>query len=301
MSNCDTRSPASAFLPALAAIGAVIIWGASPAATAIAARDVPPDLIGGLRTILGALFLTPLAGRFWSALPRDLSARIELLVGGVAGFAAYPVLLSIGVANTSVMHASLILASAPVFTGLVSFIITRSWPRSIWWIGAAMAITGVGFLLLYRGAPTASAASSSIAGDFTVLLSVLFASVGYVFGGRSSGRIGQWPTTFWSLVAGSLVLLPFIGPRAIAWNWTEVSQSSVLALLFLVLLVTVVGYVLWFWALGQVGAGKVAPLQFGQPVVGVLLAAVLFAEPLTFPIALSAGLTILGVWVARRA
>lgn len=295
------RSSQASSLALIAALFAVSIWGASPAATAVAGRSISPELIGGLRSLLAGIILLPLLLRFRDRFPSTWPNRVELIASGLSGFMAYPLLLSIGVVKTSVTHASVILASAPIFTGLLSFLITSKWPRVLWWGGAVVSLSGIFILITARRSTGTTGMSATLSGDGLVLLSVLFASVGYVFGGRSSSRMGQWPATVWSIAIGALAFAPFTIPQTTGFDWSVPSLVELTALVFLVLFVTIVGYALWFYALGEAGAAAVAPLQFLQPVVGVILAVSLMGEPLSFNVLISGGLIIFGVFLARRA
>lgn len=266
----------------------------------LAAGSIPPDLIGGLRSMLAAGLMLPTVFWFWRYVPQGLRARLELFLGGISGFALYPLLLSVGVTKTSVSHASLILAAAPIFTGLISFVFTQDWPRKSWWGGAAISIFGVA-LLISATNNDAATSTATMQGDGLVLLSVFFASLGYVFGGRSSARIGKWPATFWILLVGALAFAPFQLLPAIAYDWSSITFEAAAGMLFLVIGVTILGYALWFWALAAGDTAKIAPLQFGQPLVGVGLAVVLFGEPITAVILLSGSLIVCGVIVSSRA
>ena len=72
------------------------------------------------------------------------------------------------------------------------------------------------------------------------------------------------------------------------------------AVLFLALVTSIVGYVGWYWALAHGGIARIAPLQFMQPVSGLLLAALVLDERLTWPLALGAGAFVAGVSLASR-
>lgn len=281
------------------ALVAVAIWGASPAATAVAGLSLPPELIAGLRTVLGGVILLPLAVKFRHKIPTDKRGVVELLLGGIFGFAAYPLVLSIGVLETSVAHASIILAAAPIFTGVFSFLLTKRWPKALWWVGGLVAMVGIAFLMMLRLGLDAGGTASTLEGDLLVLLSIIFASVGYVFGGRSSERIGLWPATTWSIVVGAIVFVPFTLAQALRFEWSVVGLPEVASVVFLVVFVTVVGYALWFQALAAAGAVKIAPLQFLQPIVGVILAIALLGEAFSPYFLIPMGLIILGVWVSR--
>ena len=295
-----TGPPKALIGPVLGAIAAVAIWGASPFATAIAGRSIPPELIAGLRTMLAAAILLPFVVKFRHAFPVGWSGRLELIVGAVFGFAIYPLVLSVGVLQTSATHASIILAAAPIFTGLLTFSITRKWPKGLWWIGSLVAICGVVTLMAWRGQAQVGK-SATMWGDMLVLVSVFCASVGYVYGGRSAARIGQWPATTWSIAIGALVFAPFAVPGLWRFDWSMTAPADICALLFLVVFVTVAGYALWFQALAKVGAERIAPLQFLQPFVGAALATIWLREALSTGVVAAMALILFGVWLTRKA
>ena len=132
-----------------------------------------------------------------------------------------------------------------------------------------------------------------------VLASNLFAALGYVCGGRLQ-RLG-YPakdTTFWGVAIFAILVLP-----ALPWvlNGTELQMAgwaSWLGLIYLAIGVTIVGYILWYWALGSGGIARVGTIQFLQPVSGVVLAFVLLGETLGLVFLFASAIILLGVWLA---
>src|SRR5262249_38662589 len=91
----------------------------------------------------------------------------------------------------------------------------------------------------------------------------------------------------------ALAMLAVEGPpRAGAASWA--------AVLFLAVVTSIAGYVGWYWALARGGIARIAPLQFLQPLSGLVLAALLLGERLTWPLAVGAAAVIMGVAIARR-
>ncbi len=210
----------------------------------------------------------------------------------------FPLIFSLGIGATSAAHGALVLASLPVFTGLFAAIAEKRRPSSRWWLGSAIAMTGEVLLIGFRfGFDDAGA---SVAGDLTVFASCAAASLGYVAGGRLARSIGAWPTTLWGITAGGLLLapvLPFVLERV---AWGSVGAVGVLAVGYLVLFSSILGYVTWYWALARGDMARIGALQFTQPMVGVALAAVVLSEPVTPPLALAAAGILLGVWIVQR-
>ena len=65
--------------------------------------------------------------------------------------------------------------------------------------------------------------------------------------------------------------------------------------------VTIVAYILWYFALGTGGIARVGLLQFLQPVSGVVFAFIILAEPLSLIFLLASIIIMLGVILAFRA
>ena len=71
-------------------------------------------------------------------------------------------------------------------------------------------------------------------------------------------------------------------------------------MLYLAVVVTILGYVLWYWALGRGGIARVGLVQFLQPLSGIVLAAVLLREAVSLSFLLASALVLLGVWLAMK-
>jgi drug/metabolite transporter (DMT)-like permease len=196
------------------------------------------------------------------------------------------------------MHGVGILAALPVFTGLYGMLVARRRPGTWWLAGCALALAGEAVIVAVR---TGGGGTATLAGDVLVLASALVVSGGYVAGAMLVPRgFSSAATTYWGVMLGALALTPVAvallavagPPRAGAGSWA--------AVLFLAVATSIVGYVGWYWALAHGGIARIAPLQFLQPLSGLVLAALVLDERLTWPLAVGASAVIAGVAVARR-
>lgn len=286
--------------PYIAAALAVMVWGATPAATRFAVAEIDPGTVGILRTVLAGALVLPWALATRQRLPGDTIGRWQLLISSIAGFIGFTVLFSIGVAQTSTAHAGLIVAAAPVLTGLIGFATSRNWPRPLWWVGAAIALIGEAVLMFGRFGDTVGN-PATIEGDLMLLAGTACASAGYVAGGGLATRIGTLPATAWSIGIAAVLLLPalwWLSPRT---DWAAVGALGWGGVVSLALGASVIGYAAWYWAIGQAGIARVAPLQFAQPLVALIIAVAVLSEPITTPIVVSTLLVLAGVVVTRRA
>ncbi|MSP88894.1 MAG: DMT family transporter [Alphaproteobacteria bacterium] len=296
--------PASALFVNLAALFAVTVWGASPPMTKVAVASFDPVLVAVLRTVIGGIAAAPLVLFLRMSLPRDGIGIGLLLLASFCGYVGFPIVFSIGIGLTSAAHGALALAILPLFTGLFAALVERRLPGRNWWIGTAIALLGEVCLITFRS--SSAAAGTTLAGDLIVLASATIASAGYVAGARLAQRgYSSWNTTFWGVVIAGLAMimaLPFAGAgqAGAGQDWQAAPLSGWLAILYLAIGVTIVGYVAWYWALGAGGIARIGVFQFLQMPVGLIIAIVFLGEPLTLTLTLSAALIFVGVYVGQR-
>ncbi len=282
-----------------AALGAVIIFGGSAVATKGAVSSIRAGDVAILRTIIGGAVALPLTLLLGIRLPPSAAQKGLLLLSGFCGFIAFPLLFTFGVQLTSANHATMILAILPVTTGAIAMTWDGQWPPRAWWFGCAIAFGGE-VLLLYD--PASDGGGASISGDLLVALSTLFASLGYVAGGRlqKSGYSSRG-TAFWGVGLFALLLLP-LTPWVLDFASLQYAGAYAWSgLIYQAIGVTIVAYILWYYALGTGGIARVGLLQFLQPVSGVVLAFVILSETLSLIFLLASALIMFGVILAFRA
>ena len=175
----------------------------------------------------------------------------------------------------------------------------RKRPNSAWWIGCTIAMAGEALLIFGHDD---GATKASVHGDLLVLASNVFASLGYVAGGRLEREgYSAMGTTFYGVGLYALVLWPLLFIVEPGTAPLAVPTGIWLSIAYLAVGVTIVGYVLWYWALGQGGIARIALLQFLQPVSGVILAALLLGEEFGAIFITASGVILFGVWYALKA
>ncbi len=274
------------------AIGTIVLWGGTPIANKAAVAAIDPATAGLLRSAIAGVLAAILAlamGLPWPSVRRQ---QWLLVFSGLANFAAWPLLLSLGLGLTTANHAALLIAMIPAVTGLIASAVDRTWPPLAWWGGMAIAALGTVILIGVRSGGNA-AASGSVLGDLIIFGGVIACAAGYVVSGKLSPVLGTWATTFWGLGSAAIVLVPAV---ALLWSrtrWTAVGPTEWLAVGYMALISSLAGYVAWVWALGRGGITRISAWQLGQPVLTLVFAVLLLGERITWP-ALVAGAAILG-------
>lgn len=286
----------------LAGMTTLLLWSGTTVANKIAVQHMDPLSAGVLRSLLAGVLALVVAGLLRLPFPPSMRERAWLALAGLASFAAWPALLSLGVARTTAGHAALMMATTPIFTVLIGAGLERRWPARDWWLGAAAAVGATAWLIGGRTAlPSLFDPGASHTGNLIVLAGSAICALGYVAGARVTPRIGAVATTFWGLVIALLALIPAFALIADRTDWTALPTSSWLAIAWMTLLSSLAGYGLWFFALGHGGIGRIGSLQLAMPVLTLIAAITILGERASTVLALSCAVVMAGTWYAHRA
>jgi drug/metabolite transporter (DMT)-like permease len=275
-----------------AAFVALLLWAGTPIANKLAVASIDPATAGVARSALAGMLAALLAMHWRLPFPSLGRHRLVLAASSLASFAIWPLLLSFGLGRTSANHAALMIATIPVFTGLIAAAVDRRRPGAAWLVGVAIALCGAALLLAVRS--SAAATTASVSGDAVIMAGVVACAAGYVGGGKLSPKLGALPTTLWSLALGTLVLIPalvILWPRT---DWPHVGASAWLAIGYMAICSSLLGYLAWFWALGHGGITRISAWQLGQPVMTVVLAGFVLGERVTWPLVLAGAAVLAG-------
>ena len=135
---------------------AALIWGSAFVAQALAARDLPPLTFTGLRFLLGAAIVAPLAWREWRTLgasgrrPRRRDLGYIALLGGLVFLGAAP--QQVALLRASVTHTGFLTALYIPQVPLLAWLALGQRPH--WTIGPAVAGCLAGTRMLTAAAGT---------------------------------------------------------------------------------------------------------------------------------------------------
>jgi DME family drug/metabolite transporter len=261
------------------------VWGTTgPLSTALYAEGQAITGIGFWRVLLGTAGLA-----LWAAFfQRDLF-RIDkqgiLLMGLLGGFlvALFEVAYQFGIAGAGVAGAAALLYTAPVMVALVAkpLLGERLTPLRLAlavavMVGAAMTVWGGS----QGSGLTGVALPSLLAGVMGGLLSAVSYATTTVLARWAVPRYGAFRMLFWEALGGVVILgavLPLAGhapaPPPTAGGW--------IYLLALALGGVVIANFLFFAGVRRIEAAPTAVAATIEPVVGALLALLLFSQHLT--------------------
>lgn len=287
-------------IPVLKALFAVLVWGASFIATKIAVREVHPLTVVWLRFAIGVgVLLAAISLRKQFALP----TRRELLYFtglGFMGVTFHHWVQSTALVTSQASTASWIIAATPVFIALFAWIFLKERMGRLGVFGVALAALGVLLVVSKGDIISLFVGKSYTSGDLLLLTNppnwALFTVV-------SRWGLRRHPAArmmFYVMVIGwvltTIIFLAGPGPADIA----RLSLNGWLAVGFLGVLCTGLGYIFWYDALEVMPASQLGVFQYIQPLIAVIVAAIVLGEPLLLASLLGGAIILLGVYLVNR-
>lgn len=270
-----------------------IIWGTTYLAIAISIRTLPPFLSGGIRFLIaGGLMYAWLRLRE----PRpfaNLNWRHVIICG---------VLMS-GMGNGLVLWAqqgvpsgiaALLVGSLPICILAFDWMFfSRRAPTLQAVLGIAIALVGVVMIVLH----TRSLAGARPVYVAANLLAVFAWSIGTLVQKKTARPEGVLNFTSLQMISGGLFqcFMAVVDREWLSFDASRISYSSVAAVLYLIVFGSIVAFSCYLWLLARVSAQKVTTYALVNPVIALLLGAVVLGERVTVLTVVSAVLVLLGV------
>jgi drug/metabolite transporter (DMT)-like permease len=284
--------------PRLALAGLVLLnvmWGGSLPATKLALLSFGPFSLAAARLVLAAaLFLIVLGPAAFRTVTLGHGLRMAGL--GVIGFTAVQVFQAVGTGQTSGAMATVLASTSPLWIALLAPVLLGEGLRVAAVLGVALALLGI-VAMAGLGPGQGGEVSGAPLGNLIVLLSSGASALYTVLGKRLARRYSPLLFCGLSCLGGALASLPLAGwelsgdaawPTPLGW----------VLLAYLGVLVTFVGFAVWFWGLRALPAAQAGALIFLQPLSGLVLAVLVLGDRPTPGFLLGCALVLAGVYLA---
>ncbi|WP_375163463.1 DMT family transporter [Herbiconiux oxytropis] len=257
--------------------------------TRVAVTEFDPLLVGAGRAVVAAsLAVAVLAVTRTRPPARRLWPRIFVVAAGVV--LGFPFLTSFALQTSPASHGAVVIGLLPAATAAVAVLRGRERPSRLFWVaslaGAAAVVT---FTVLSGGGFGGLHLS-----DLLLLGAVVAAATGYAEGGLLAREIGSWQVICWALVAASPVMIVLSGVSLVTHplDVAAVSPAAWLSFAYVAAISMFLGFFAWYRGLAIGPIATVSQMQLLQPVLTLVWAALLLAEPLT-PLTLLGALAVI--------
>jgi drug/metabolite transporter (DMT)-like permease len=292
--------PKSKILPIIEALITVIIWGASFIATKVALNDVSPVTIVWLRFTMGVIILgIAVAARKQFAMPNVNELGYFSLLGFL-GITFHQWLQSNGLITSEAGTTAWIVATTPVFMALLGWLVLKEGLAWIKVLGIALAAFGVLLVVTDGNLFSISFGKFGAPGDILILISAVNWAV---FSALSRRGLKAHPATrmmFFVMTLGWVFtsILFFSGN-----GFAEIPQLTTngwMGVIFLGTLCSGLAYIAWYDALQVLTTAQTGVFLYIEPLVAVVVAALILGEPITFASLFGGGIILSGVWLVNK-
>lgn len=261
------------------------LWGASFLFMRMGAPEFGPIVLIFLRTGIAAIFLLPfvLLSRKWTFIKEN---ALLMFTVGVVGTAVPFSLLSYAVLSVSAGYASILNATAPIFTAIIAWLWVKDELSLSAVIGLVVGFSGVAILTFDdQGSSSGVSLLPVLAG----LGATFCYGIGANFTKQKLSHVHPLALACGSQLGATISLLPLS-----IWLWPAQipGQQAWISVVLLGIACTAFAFILYFRLIANVGVNKAITVTYLIPFFGVIWGMIFLDETLTL-FMLAGGLFIL--------
>lgn len=280
--------------------GINVMWGSIWVVSKFALREMRPLQLAGWRTVVSGAVLLPWLVRDLRRGKIGMRALPALAMLGFLAFVVAKALGYWGVNLSTGLNASLLTSVEPLLT----MVLARMWlreaftRRKLW--GLALG-SGGAYLLIARGLRLPDFSAAGVLGDLLFVAGLVMEALYSVWGKATLQRHSPLTVTAATIVAAAVIWIPVLAVDGAQNGWDAPGWVGIGAVLYMALGCTVIAYLAWFYALTHMEAGVAGMSILLQPLVGVLLSAMLLNERLPPAALLGGALVVTGLYLVVKA
>ncbi len=291
---------------AIALTALYIVWGSTYLAIRVVVETLPPLLAAGVRFVIAGAILYVATGRvrgarFALVRPPRVEWRDAAIIGGFL-LAGGNGLVMLGEVTIPSGITALIIATMPVWVAIIGRLVFGLRMSTLTVAGIALGLLGVGILVW----PAGDIGQLDPIGVLLVLGSPILWAIGSLYSRRAHHPTSALVGVSMQMLCGGLLLLALgvVAGELGGLHAERFSPESLAALVYLILIGSLIGYTAYGWLLRVAPLSLISTYAYVNPVVAVILGAVILGEPIT-PRTVFAGAVIVGavaviVWARGR-
>jgi drug/metabolite transporter (DMT)-like permease len=256
----------------------VVIFAITTPMTRLAVGDATDPQLTPLFVTAGRAAVAGLLSAVWlwaTRAPRPQRHQLrEFAITASGVVIGFPLFLALALREVAAIHAAVITGVLPLGTAVVAAVVLHQRPSGGFWV---CALAGCALVLGY--AALQGGGHLSVA-DGLLLIAVLSASIGYVYGARLSIAMRPEQVICWVLVGALPLTLPLTLWAATGVDFGAVRAGAWLGFGYVALFSMWLGFFAWYRGLALGGTVRVSQVQLLQPFVSMLAAVPLLGERL---------------------
>ena len=270
-----------------------LLWGSTFLAIRVAVREgsgFPPFIMGGTRILVSSVILFAIA---WIMKQRLRPTKAELFVVAASGLLLWTGANGLVTWSEQRVHAgpaALVIATMPIWSSLMEAFLDRRTPSLLLVTSLSVALIGVGVLSI-------PFLTSGVPADAISILLLLLAAVSWAAGTVLQSRrrvdLGIYANSGYQNLFGAL------GFMVLTLIFAEPTPSPVseawIAWAYLIIFGSVIGFTSYVQTLRLLPLSVATTNAYVNPVVAVILGAIILSEPISVYTIVGTALVLLGV------
>jgi len=278
-------------------LSAVSIWALNYSVVKIGLTEIDPLAFPVVRFGVGGLILLGVLKWLEGSIGfRRADVRL-LLVASVLGITLSQISFVLALTNTTASDTALLAATSPILTTLLATAVGLERMNRRHWVAAVVGLAGA--ILIVVGGASARHLGQSLLGDVLALGNVVGASASALPIMPLLRRYSPLRILTWQMLLGTAMLVPFALPSLLTQDYAAITGTGWASLGYAVIFSGIVTNLLYFTAIGRVGASRAAMYQYVQSFLAVVFAVVLLSEPVRV-LQLLGGAVVVGSVVLSR-
>jgi drug/metabolite transporter (DMT)-like permease len=218
---------------------------------------------------------------------------------GVVASIIYQVAFIVGLNLTTAGNAAVILATAPLWTIFLQARLHRERIDRAVWVGTCISLCGITLIVIGSGRKL-EFGSAALIGDLVTLAAAGLWALNTNMQKPLVARLPPLQVTLVMLLIGAVGLSLFSLPAALAFPWGEIDGIALLCAVASGAFSIGVANAFWTYGVKRLGPGRTSNFQNLVPVLAFVISYFTLHEELVAMHFVGAGVTIAGVWYARR-
>lgn len=286
--------------PYIEVLFAVVVWGASFIATKIGLQDVTPITVVWMRFGMGVLILgvTVIARKEFAWPARNEWAYFALL--GLLGITWHQWLQSTGLVTAQASTTAWIVATTPIFMALLGWLVLNERLTAVQVAGTGLAALGVLVVVSDGDLGSIFGGQFGTPGDYLIMLS---APNWAIFSTLSRRGLQKHPAArmmFYVMGFGWLFSSIYFFAGGHFSQISNLTADGWIGIAFLGIFCSGLAYIAWYDGLQAIAASQVGAFLYLEPLVAVVVAAVILSEPITLASLAGGAVILLGVYLVNR-
>lgn len=216
----------------------------------------------------------------------------------LTGIAINQLLFIKGLSITYSIHAALLMLCTPLFITITAFFFLKE-KISLPVIGG-LALGIAGAVMLITAKENTGSGTNIILGDIMIALNAVSYAIYFVLVKPLILRYTPLQVLRWAFTFGTIFILPFGWNQFIEAPWSSFSNTEYIAIAFVVILATFLGYLLNIYGLTHLQASAAGTYIYSQPIFATLVAVLFLNEAITPVKIISALMIFAGVFLVQK-